>query len=377
LVHDPFDFVNIGHRFAKKATTSSVITPSLPSHHPIGYDGQFYYFLAVDPTHGHDYMEYPGVIYSRIGYPMVVRALSGGNTSVIPYMMVLVNIAAAVGGTLAVAFFLRRRGLPPLLALLYGFFPGLVMSVIRDLTEPLAFALAATGLLVFDSRSNRRLVGSGCLFALALLTRETVALFPAILTAALLIEGETASRWRDRIRIGNFVRAAVFGAIAVVPFFAWRHVVAIWLNHPATQERPAAGPAGGILYSLVPFHALAAQPLSGRTVSNVLTVVVPALVWAAIAIALLRRKRTVEPWFVLANVVVFVVLLPTPIAVDYGSMGRAAIGVVLAMLVTLPRVISPLAETPRHLQVALAVWSLPYYLIVATFLVAVGPNLIW
>jgi hypothetical protein len=368
LIRNPHDYVNIGHKFIRMGDTSTVIKPSLDfySHNNIGYDGQFYYFLALDPQHAHDYMEAPGTIYSRIGYPMTVRALSGGNAGLIPYMMVLVNIAAAVGGTLAVAFLLRRRGLSPALALLYGLFPGLVIAVIRDLTEPLAFALAAAGLLAFDPRSNRRLLASGSLFALAILTRETVALFPAILTVGLLVGAGPVLHWRDRVRIGNVFRAVAFAIIAVAPLFVWRHVVTLWLSHPPIQEYPANGPAHGFVYALVPFHGLAAQwPWSADDVSNMLTVVVPGLLWAALAIRALRRKLSLEPWFVLANVLVFVVWLPTPVSVDYGSMGRAAIGIVLASLVALPQVKAVLRDNPRGLHRALALWSLPYYLVIA------------
>src|SRR5207244_3974205 len=173
LVSNPYQFINIGRQYHAKGTSSPAINHSRPIDDKIGYDGQFYYFLAVDPKNGRDYMDAPGVIYSRIGYPVTARALSGGNPAVIPYMMVLVNILAAVGGTLAIAFLLKRRGLPPALALLYGFFPGLVIAVLRDLTEPLAFGLAAAGLLAFNPRSKLRLLASASLFGMAMLTRET------------------------------------------------------------------------------------------------------------------------------------------------------------------------------------------------------------
>jgi hypothetical protein len=386
LAQDPYQFVNIGHKFLAKGTTSSAIKPSLPTDDKVGYDGQFYFFLAVDPKHARDYIEQPGFIYSRIGYPMTVRALSGGNAAVVPYMMVLVNIAAAVAGTLAVAFLLRRRGLPPLYALLYGLFPGLVISVLRDLTEPLAFALAAAGLAVFDARSRWRLLGSSSLFGLAMLTRETVALFPAILALALLVGVGSSARWRERLRLGNFARAAAFAAIAFVPLFAWRHVLTnFWLHNAPTQENfasgtsyAAEGASGAALAALVPFHALAGQwPWSGEDVTNILTVVLPALIWAAIAIALLRRKLSVEPWFVLAYVAVFVVFLPTPIAVDYGSLGRASIGVVLAALATLPQVNASFGEGARRARASLALWSLPCYLVLAVLLNALGPKFVW
>jgi hypothetical protein len=386
LIGNPYQFINIGRQYHTKGTSSTAIAHAKPIDDRIGYDGQFYYFLAVDPKHGSDYMDEPGVIYSRIGYPMTVRALSGNNTSVIPYMMVLVNILAAVGGTLAVAFFLRRHRLPPALALIYGFFPGLALAVLRDLTEPLAFALAAAGLVVFDPRSKRRLFASALLFGMAMLTRETVALFPAILAVGLLVGVGRGSAWRERLGVGNLVRAAAFAELAFAPLFFWRHLLTtVVLPNTAVQEpfvsgehHVAAGKAGAAIAALLPFHAIAAQwPWTGEDVTNLFTIFLPALLWAGIAVALLRRKLTLEPWFVIANVAIFVVFLPTPIGVDYGSLGRASIGVLLAVLVTLPQVVSLLGDRARFALRTLALWSLPFYLVLAILLNALGPKYVW
>jgi hypothetical protein len=386
LARNPYQFINIGTQYYNKGSSSSAINEhARPIDNKIGYDGQFYYFLAVDPAHGKDYMDQPGVIYSRIGYPMTVRALSGGDAALVPYMMVLVNILAAVGGTLAVAFFLRRHGLPPALALLYGLYPGLVFSVLRDLTEPLAFGLAAAGLVIFDVHSKRRLLASATVFGLAMLTRETVALFPAILALSLLVGAGTASNWRERIRLSNLVRAAAFAEIAFAPLFVWRQVLATVLPHVTSQEpfvggehQVAAGAAGAVLTALVPFHAIAKQwPWNGDDVTNILTVVLPAMVWSVIAILLLRRKLSVGPLFVLANVAVFVVFLPTPIAVDYASLGRASMGVVLAALLTLPRVRDSMERREHLVRSTFVLWSLPFWVVLSTLLHALGPKYVW
>jgi len=392
LAWNPYQFVNIGHQYYEKGTSSKIIREhARPLHGSdrsarIGYDGQFYYFLAVDPVHGKDYMDAPGVVYSRIGYPMTARALSGGNPTLIPYMMVLVNILAAVGGTLAVAFFLRRHGLPPALALLYGCYPGLALAVLRDLTEPLAFGLAAAALVVFDWHSKRRLLGSAALFGLAMLTRETVALFPAILALGLLVgAGTTASSWRERIRFSNLVRASTFAEIVFAPFFLWRHILTMALPHATIQETFAggdhhvvSGAAGTAVAALMPFHAIANQwPWTGEDVTNLLTVLLPALVWSAIAIVLLWRKMTVGPLFVLANVAVFVVFVPTPIAIDYGSLGRASIGVLLAALLTLPQATAVLQEKAGLVRRSFMLWSLPFWVVLAILLNALGPKFVW
>jgi hypothetical protein len=386
LVNNPFEFVNIGHQYFHKGHSSRLINEhARPIHSRIGYDGQFYYFLAVDPTHGKDYMDQPGVVYSRIGYPATVRALSAGNATLVPYVMVLVNILAAVGGTLAVAFFLRRRGLPPQLALMYGLYPGLVLSVLRDLTEPLAFGLAAAALVVFDARSKWRLLGSGALFGLAMLTRETVALFPAILALALLVGVGDATEWRLRFRWGNVARSAAFGALAFAPLLVWRHIVTALLPHATTQEsfvgdkEVVHGAKGAVLAALVPFHAIARQwPWNGDDVTDLLTVFLPALIWAAIAIALLaRRKVTLGPLFVLANVAVFVVFVPTPIAIDYGSLGRASLGVILAAFLTLPQTAPTGGLRAQLVRSAFVLWSLPVWVVLGILLHWLGPTYVW
>ncbi|MGN6431746.1 MAG: AZOBR_p60025 family cell surface glycopolymer formation protein [Gaiellaceae bacterium] len=388
LLSNPYQFVNIGRQFLHKSTSSAAIDQHARAiNHKIGYDGQFYYFLAVDPANGKDYMDNSGVIYSRIGYPMTVRALSGGNPVLVPYMMMLVNILAAVGGTLAVAFFLKRHGLPPALALVYGLYPGLIMAVLRDLTEPLAFALAAGALLVFDARSKWRLLGSGALFGLAMLTRETVALFPAILALALLVGVGNVSEWRVRLRWGNIARSIAFAELAFAPLLIWRHVVATVLPHTATQEAfvggehhvaGVGGTAGSLLTALVPFHAIAKQwPWTGDDVTDLLIVFLPALLWAGIAIVLVRRKVTLPPLFVLANVAIFVIFLPTPIAVDYSSLGRASIGILLAVMLTLPLLPSAFGKRAELVRGTLVLWSLPLCIVVGLLLHTVGPKYVW
>jgi hypothetical protein len=388
LVGNPYQFVNIGRQFLHKSTSSATIDQhARPINHKIGYDGQFYFFLAADPAHGKDYMDNSGVIYSRIGYPATVRALSGGNVVLIPYVMVLINVLAAVGGTLAVAFFLRRNGLSPALALVYGLYPGLVMSVLRDLTEPLAFALAAGALVMFDARSKWRLLGSGALFGLAMLTRETVALFPAILTLALLVGIGNASEWRIRLRWGNVARSIAFAELAFAPLLIWRHILATILPHAATQEAfvggehhvaGVGGAAGSLLTALVPFHAFAKQwPWTGDDVTDLLIVFLPALLWAGIAIVLLRRKVTLPPLFVLANVAIFVIFLPTPIAVDYASLSRASIGILLAVFLTLPLLPDAFGKRAELVRGTLVLWSLPLCIVVGLLLHTIGPKYVW
>jgi hypothetical protein len=318
--HDALWFVHIGSQFLSAAHTSHVIRPSLGAQNTLGYDGQYYFALAADPSHAHDYMGgQSGIVYSRIVYPVVARAASGGSVTALPYALLVVNLLAVLAGTAAVALWLVKRGFSPWPALLYGLYPGLVVTVFRDLTEPLAFALAALAVLAFDRTRPRRLVLSAVLFALAALTRETVVPFALAGAATLVLDDR---RWR---------RAAAFAAATCGPLLVWRLVVKLWLGEPTQEvghERGWVLPLHGI-WSWWPFdrsHWLIA-----------LTVTLPALAAAGGALVLLRRRSAVVlAGLLLVNVLLYVVWLPRAVYIDYSAASRAAVGVVLAALYCLP-----------------------------------------
>jgi hypothetical protein len=318
--HDALWFVHIGSQFLSAAHTSHVIRPSLGAQNTLGYDGQYYFALAADPSHAHDYMGgQSGIVYSRIVYPVVARAASGGSVTALPYALLVVNLLAVLAGTVAVALWLVKRGFSPWPALLYGLYPGLVVTVFRDLTEPLAFALAALAVLAFDRARSRRLVLSAVLFALAALTRETVVPFALAGAATLVLDDR---RWR---------RAAAFAAATCGPLLVWRLVVKLWLGEPTQEvghERGWVLPLHGI-WSWWPFdrsHWLIA-----------LTVTLPALAAAGGALVLLRRRSAVVlAGLLLVNVLLYVVWLPRAVYIDYSAASRAAVGVVLAALYCLP-----------------------------------------
>jgi hypothetical protein len=318
--HDALWFVHIGSQFLSAAHTSHVIRPSLGAQNTLGYDGQYYFALAADPSHAHDYMGgQSGIVYSRIVYPVVARGASGGSVTALPYALLVVNLLAVLAGTAAVALWLVKRGFSPWPALLYGLYPGLVVTVFRDLTEPLAFALAALAVLAFDRARPRRLVLSAVIFALAALTRETVVPFALAGAATLVLDDR---RWR---------RAAAFAAATCGPLLVWRLVVKLWLGEPTQEvghERGWVLPLHGI-WSWWPFdrsHWLIA-----------LTVTLPALAAAGGALVLLRRRSAVVlAGLLLVNVLLYVVWLPRAVYIDYSAASRAAVGVVLAALYCLP-----------------------------------------
>ncbi len=352
----PFWFVHLGTQFVAGAQRAHANLPAgLHGTSRIGYDGQFYFALAADPAKAHTYITQaePGYVYSRVLYPALARLLGLGRVEGIAYALVGINVAAVVLGTLAAASWLRRRDCAPAYALLFGLFPGLVFCVERDLTEPLAYALAAAAVLVFDRGSRRAVAGAATLMALSVLTRETAAIF-ALVLAARLVAGDR------RVR-----RGALFLAASVGPLLVWRLAVTLWLGRP-TQEQP-----GGGLASLIPFHAYWQwwpwQPM--RTIV-VLAVTVPALLTAAAVLAAWRSSRERWPFALfLLNALAFVAFLPTPVFVDYGAAGRAALGVVLAFVFCLPE----LLRRPLTGRLLAAAWSPACYAAAAIALGAPPP----
>jgi hypothetical protein len=313
-------FVHFGSTFLSAAHTSDVIRPSLGAQNTFGYDGQYYFALAADPAHAHDYMPgTAGIVYSRVFYPGVARVASLGSVTALPYAMLAINLLAVLAGTVVVALWFVRRGFSPWPALLYGLAPGLIVGVFRDLTEPLAFGLAALAVLAFDQARTRRLVLSAILFACAVLTRETIVPFALAGTVALALDDR---RWR---------RAAAFAAVTCGPLLLWRLVVALWLGKP-TQE--VGHERGWVL----PLHGIWSWwPFDATHWLIVLAVTLPALAAGAGALVLLRRRRCLVPaGLLLVNVLLYVVWLPRAVNIDEAAASRAAIGVVLAALYCLP-----------------------------------------
>src|SRR5574340_257775 len=120
-------------------------------HHNIGYDGQFYYLLALNPFGPHSALagamfDTPAYRAQRILYPFLIWLLTlGGHARFVPLAMLLVNFAAVVAVAALASLVARRLGAAASLAAIVVFYPGLLLSLGRDLSEPLALACALGG----------------------------------------------------------------------------------------------------------------------------------------------------------------------------------------------------------------------------------------
>jgi len=143
-----------------------------------GYDGQFYYRLALAPwnfsTHLYGITIDTPIRFQRIGYPAVAWVVSFGRHSLTPLALVVVNIVALGALGLACGRWAQLLGRHALWGLLPASYFGFIYSLSRDLTEILAAALLVGGLVAVRTR---RPVIAGLALAGAVLTRETALLF--------------------------------------------------------------------------------------------------------------------------------------------------------------------------------------------------------
>lgn len=349
----PVAFATLSASFLTQSHASPTITALAHGYQflPNGYDGQFFLYIALDPTAAHAYIDNPSYRYARIGYPLAARLMALGQPHWIPYTLILLNWLAIGGGTLAVALWLKRRRVSPWFALAYGLCPGLLVSLQRDLSEPLAYGLVALGVYLGDYGGRRRLLWAGLSFACALLTRETTSLFILMYGVAVL-GGRGVGEWR-RGDPPRWRDAALILAVACLPYVAYKLFLRCWLGSSGV---PAAS-----LPDPIPFHGfLAWWPWNADQLECLRSGIVPAIICLAAALWTLRRHPTsTELWMLIINVLMLIVFLPTASYDGYGSIGRMMIGVALASVYCLP-VVTHAATTGRSwFWCAAALWLAP------------------
>ena len=100
-----------------------------------------------------------------------------------------------------------------------------------------------------------------------------------------------------------------------------------WLSGDPANYDAGLGLASFPFQGLWPFRWWGSPPM----VEQIRSVVAPGLIAGAAAmLALIRGVRRVEVWVLLANVVLFVVLLQAGSYADYSAAGRVTTGVVLS-----------------------------------------------
>lgn len=185
-----------------------------------GYDGQFYYRLALDPANWNatafGITMDQSYRYTRIGYPLVAWLVSAGQHQLVPAALVAINLVAVAAMAMLGGVFARESGRHVLWGLAFAAYFGLVISVGRDTAEPLAEACMLGGLLAY--RRGKYMLTTG-LFAFGAITRETILLAPAAIAVTRLIAMARRRTGPGLADLTWVVPAAVYGLLEVAVHF--------------------------------------------------------------------------------------------------------------------------------------------------------------
>jgi hypothetical protein len=303
-----FAFIRIGSRF----------DPGLPDG-TMGYDGQFSYQIAVSPEASAPKLDVPAYRLQRILYPLLARFAALGDREVIPWTLVIVNLAAMAGGVAATEAILVLRGQNRWYALAYGLNVGMLMSVRLDLTEPTAYLFVQLAALAW---SRGRHQTSAFAFCLASLAKEVT-----LLIALGYLVGAAVS--------DGYRKAARWALIAILPFIIWQGVLALWLGSIGV----GSGGALSTPFELLPLRAW--WSVAGHDVAAFLRLsvfVVPLTLVPAAAGMLVACQALVRRFVHPSAIALFIqsaafMFLPASNLLDPLGASRFSIGLIAALLV--------------------------------------------
>jgi hypothetical protein len=170
-------------------SSADLIPKGIPVVKGTGYDGQFYYRMALDPA---DLARSAfGVRFDttsrleRIGYPAIAWLFAGGRSSIVPITLVATNVVALGALGLGGALMARDSGRHAAWGAVLAGYWGYLWSISRDLTEITAAAFLIFGLYAY--RRHRWWLSGVCLLG-AVLSKETAAYVVAIIAATRLYD---------------------------------------------------------------------------------------------------------------------------------------------------------------------------------------------
>jgi hypothetical protein len=285
-----------------------------------GYDGQFTYYIAVDPNPAsvREKLDVPAYRYQRILLSYLARLLSCGNVTLIPWMLLGINLIAHTIGTWAVMLYMEAHGFRSSYALSYGLWVGLISAVGLQLHEPLAYGLVSAAWLA--RKRDKSLLGVG-LLGLALFAKETTLIF----WFALLLT--------DLIGKRNWKNTAAWIAVGAC-YAVWQ----LWLWHVFGAPGIGSGGANSTPFEWIPlmglwrigFESLPALALFAAIFGP--TIFIPVLwgVWAS-ARVLWKRNIHAENLNLFINSMLILFLPFSTVREPLGLL-RFACGFVLAVL---------------------------------------------
>lgn len=302
-----------------------------------GYDGQFFYYLAAWGWDAIPHLDNAPYRLQRIGYPLLVRAITLGRTSLIPITLILTNITAITLTTALIAQQFIKDNINPRYALTYALYTGTFFAFSRGVAEPLAYCLVTIATLL-HFRGNRWL--AICIFAYAALTKEITLLFPIGIGISELLKR-------------NVTTALTLGFIPI-PLIIWQIVI---------QNRTGFFPFNAGTPSLRTIPLQGVLPHLSREpgmLTGFVMVALPSLALALFALYLLKIDHKNPLAIILLIHAIFVMLLPPDVYNHMMHAGRNAAGMILATILLFPQLPAPIRPlTALYWTIPTFLWLIP------------------
>jgi hypothetical protein len=255
----------------------------------VGYDGQWFFYLAHDPLlrepDPESFLDLPAYRYARILYPALAWMLALGQPAAIPWALLAVNLLAVVGGAVACLDLLKQLSASRWLVLAYAFSPPIMIGVSAMLAEPTSMALVVAG-LALALRGRHR--SAGVVLALAVLAREPSLLVPIGLGLYALGRLD----WR---------RGAAYLLPLAAPA-AWHLWILVRLGSlPSTQSQANLGvPFSGAYYRLgllLGWHPpMLGEPVPSGNVAGEAIIVAASMAIVVLGLLKVFERRDVFAW---------------------------------------------------------------------------------
>lgn len=155
-------------------------------HHSAGYDGQFYYRLAMNPfTHQWSErgirLDVPTYRQQRIFMPLIVWILSAGRTRAVAPLFLILNIVSVGLLAWSSARLVEESGANAWWSAAAWMYPGWIITMTRDCAEILEVALLVTMILLVRRKRNAFATAAA---TCAALTKETALIAIAAMAIA-------------------------------------------------------------------------------------------------------------------------------------------------------------------------------------------------
>jgi hypothetical protein len=191
--NDQSRLVVAGDRFADPSAVPAGLFVFPNSH---GYDGQFFYRLALDPftstrTDFGVTLDNPAYRQRRILVPALAWLASFGDSSRVPSALLILNLVALALAGWAGGAYARSLGRHALWGLAFALYPGFLLSTARDLAEVVAVVLALAAFLALRAR---RFALATAALTLASFARETTLLFALGVAIVGVLESATRAK---------------------------------------------------------------------------------------------------------------------------------------------------------------------------------------